>query len=625
VIEDLEAVLAASGQPGLSELRSALGQALDAGTSSVACIEQRKLKSRVHRLRFRAGGRVLSVVAKRLESDVAKRCELLVRRWLPAEGLASAAPRLITASPAAGGWVWHVYEDLGEETLEHRPERDRVEAALRLVARLHERFTSHPLLEECRAASEERGITYFTRNVRDAIEALEAVRDAARGLGAEHAALCERLLARLHRLEVEAPARARSLADGGGPETLLHGDLWTSNVVVTRTAGGLEARLLDWDRLGPGPVSYDLSAFLLRFPRERRLDILALFDRAVAEEGGRPLARASLAMDLETAELSRFANRVIWPARAIVERDASSCFDELAEVERWFEALEPALDFPTSAPPTSAPPTFVPRPAEAKRLIVNADDFGATAGVNRGILEAHARGIVTSTSLMVDGVAAEAAAEASREAPSLGIGLHVDLGRTPPADAAGVRRILERQAERFVALMGRSAHAPRLAPELAPRPDRAARVPGPRRALGHPAPRPLAGAAAAQLLRPVARREPSRAGRGGEAARAARLPRRVRIHRVDLPPRVRGRRPRLQLPARARGGTRDALRPSNPRRTRRARHPPRRLHRREPVARELAHGEDRRAVRIQRRQLPERGRPPVGVHAVHLRSQAPGL
>src|SRR6185436_13800123 len=158
VIEDLEVVLAASGQPALSELRSALGQALDAATSSVACIEQRKLKSRVHRLRFRAGGRVLSVVAKRLESDVAKRCELLARRWLPAEGLEAAAPRLIAASPASEGWVWHVYEDLGEETLEHRPERDRVEAAVNLVARLHTRFTSHPLLAEVRAASEERGI-----------------------------------------------------------------------------------------------------------------------------------------------------------------------------------------------------------------------------------------------------------------------------------------------------------------------------------------------------------------------------------------------------------------------------------------------------------------------------------
>jgi hypothetical protein len=38
----------------------------------------------------------------------------------------------------------------------------------------------------------------------------------------------------------------------------------------------------------------------------------------------------------------------------------------------------------------------------ARRLIVNADDFGLTAGVSRGILDAHRRGIVTSTTLLVN-------------------------------------------------------------------------------------------------------------------------------------------------------------------------------------------------------------------------------
>jgi predicted glycoside hydrolase/deacetylase ChbG (UPF0249 family) len=60
-------------------------------------------------------------------------------------------------------------------------------------------------------------------------------------------------------------------------------------------------------------------------------------------------------------------------------------------------------------------------------LIVNADDFGLTAGVSRGILQAHRRGIVTSTTALVnldprDGLDAEAAAE-----PGLGIGLHLNL------------------------------------------------------------------------------------------------------------------------------------------------------------------------------------------------------
>jgi predicted glycoside hydrolase/deacetylase ChbG (UPF0249 family) len=62
-----------------------------------------------------------------------------------------------------------------------------------------------------------------------------------------------------------------------------------------------------------------------------------------------------------------------------------------------------------------------------KRLIVNADDLGFTAGVNRGIDEAHERGIVTSTSLMVDRPGAEDGAEIARRTPSLSVGLHAVL------------------------------------------------------------------------------------------------------------------------------------------------------------------------------------------------------
>src|SRR5947209_15005439 len=61
-------------------------------------------------------------------------------------------------------------------------------------------------------------------------------------------------------------------------------------------------------------------------------------------------------------------------------------------------------------------------------LIVNADDFGQSHGINRGIIEAHERGIVTSASLMVRWPAAAEAASYARSRPELSLGLHVDLG-----------------------------------------------------------------------------------------------------------------------------------------------------------------------------------------------------
>jgi chitin disaccharide deacetylase len=79
----------------------------------------------------------------------------------------------------------------------------------------------------------------------------------------------------------------------------------------------------------------------------------------------------------------------------------------------------------------------------AKRLIVNADDYGNTPGLTRGILEAHHKGIVTSTSVMIisAGVIADLQ-QAINEAPNLGLGLHLTLS------GAGNRPILPPQEVR---------------------------------------------------------------------------------------------------------------------------------------------------------------------------------
>ena len=62
-----------------------------------------------------------------------------------------------------------------------------------------------------------------------------------------------------------------------------------------------------------------------------------------------------------------------------------------------------------------------------RRLIINADDFGLTRGVNRAIVEAHAGGVLTSATLMAGAAAFAEAAELAREHRELGVGCHVVL------------------------------------------------------------------------------------------------------------------------------------------------------------------------------------------------------
>jgi len=62
-----------------------------------------------------------------------------------------------------------------------------------------------------------------------------------------------------------------------------------------------------------------------------------------------------------------------------------------------------------------------------RRLIVNADDFGASESINAAVIKAHQRGILTSASLMVNGTAANQAVQLAKANPKLGVGLHLTL------------------------------------------------------------------------------------------------------------------------------------------------------------------------------------------------------
>ncbi len=84
-----------------------------------------------------------------------------------------------------------------------------------------------------------------------------------------------------------------------------------------------------------------------------------------------------------------------------------------------------------------------------KYLIVNADDFGYSHSINKGIIEAHTNGIVTSTSVMVDAIAADEAKDLTKF-PDLSVGLHFEV-----KEVVNVEAELERQIDKFVAIVGK--------------------------------------------------------------------------------------------------------------------------------------------------------------------------
>jgi predicted glycoside hydrolase/deacetylase ChbG (UPF0249 family) len=105
---------------------------------------------------------------------------------------------------------------------------------------------------------------------------------------------------------------------------------------------------------------------------------------------------------------------------------------------------------------------------QARWLIVNADDFGQSAAINRGVVAAHEHGIVTSASLMTRWASSAEAAAYARDRPRLSLGLHVDLGEwayraetwvplyqvVRTGDPEALARVLDQQLDSFRQLVG---------------------------------------------------------------------------------------------------------------------------------------------------------------------------
>jgi predicted glycoside hydrolase/deacetylase ChbG (UPF0249 family) len=83
-----------------------------------------------------------------------------------------------------------------------------------------------------------------------------------------------------------------------------------------------------------------------------------------------------------------------------------------------------------------------------RNLIVNADDLGWTAGVNRGIIEGHRGGLITSTSLLANGRAFPDGVCLAKSNPELGVGVHLNLSDGPPtASPALIKSLVNARGE----------------------------------------------------------------------------------------------------------------------------------------------------------------------------------
>jgi ATP-binding cassette, subfamily B, bacterial len=307
-------------------------------------LAQEPLKECVHRLRFAVGTRPVAVVVKRLSPRRARVNQLVAERWLPALGLEWACPRVLgTVRDPATEAMWQVYDDPGGAPLAGDiGDGARVEPAVELLAELHARFAGHPLLTECRQHGEALGMSFFSAEVAHCVELLESLGATGPPLSRQRDELRHRHLDRLRRLHDGRDERALLLEESGGPDTLLHGDLWPSNILVSERAAGPEAVLIDWDHAGVGPVSYDLSTFLLQLPAELRAPILDGYREAMAWRGWELPDDSTLNALFEIAEHARYAS-CLAPAVAGACRGEEWGFGQMAEIDAWFEDFEPAL------------------------------------------------------------------------------------------------------------------------------------------------------------------------------------------------------------------------------------------------------------------------------------------
>jgi chitin disaccharide deacetylase len=258
------------------------------------------------------------------------------------------------------------------------------------------------------------------------------------------------------------------------PRTIIHGDFYPSNVLVDlRRPPGEAFWAIDWELVGDGPGVLDIAAITSGAGHSAETK-RAMEDAYCVANGVSAEARDEWQVDLDAARLHLCVQWMAFAANSDWAPPPWQKHDWLGDAQQLATRFAPpiAVDAPVAdvAVVGAVGVSEEPRPEPLVRtLIVNADDFGQSHAINRGIFEAAANGIVTSTSMMVRWPAAEEAAAWAREHPEVSVGLHIDLGEwsvtdgewhelyhvVDEDDADGIAAEVDRQVGRFVALVGR--------------------------------------------------------------------------------------------------------------------------------------------------------------------------
>lgn len=292
---------------------------------------------RVHRIDALTGGRRRRAFVKRSRADRARRNELVLTRWLPVAGLEELVPRLLGTVPGHADTVWAAYEDCGDMTLAGISDRQMAIEALDALGRLHAAFVVSPLLQDIARAGKP-----VDQYVFDSAAQLASVQSRLGALGRSGVPHPVReMLAALEAALSNFADALRLPAPNYGPMSLLHGDLYASNVVidVQQSAGqARRVRIVDWDRAGAGPIAFDLAFLIGDIAPQWRRDSLLAYERRMQ------------------CHLSPWPSQEAWQQRfhrialGRMVRAVSTCLDladqgqqdyamvKLAEARTWLEA-----------------------------------------------------------------------------------------------------------------------------------------------------------------------------------------------------------------------------------------------------------------------------------------------